>query len=165
MTILDNGGRREFDSGAVRDIQQGKGRCDLLPLDIISQVIDIPTDVFYPPRDIVIADIWRFMQHGHVNYLITAAQDYAVYAFGNVYTAVLELSIHFEEGCNKYGEHNWQKGIPVKCYIDSAVRHYMKAERGDKDENHKRAVLWNLVCAAWTVRHKPELNEYRREKE
>lgn len=30
--ILDSGNRREFDSGAVRDIQEGKGRCDLLPL-------------------------------------------------------------------------------------------------------------------------------------
>lgn len=33
--ILDSGSRRQFDSGAVRDIAEGKGRCDLLPLDII----------------------------------------------------------------------------------------------------------------------------------
>lgn len=29
--IKDSGNRREFDSGAVRDIAEGKGRCDLLP--------------------------------------------------------------------------------------------------------------------------------------
>lgn len=29
--ILDSGNRTEFESGAVRDIQEGKGRCDLLP--------------------------------------------------------------------------------------------------------------------------------------
>lgn len=29
--IKDSGERREFDSGAVRDIQEGKGRMDLLP--------------------------------------------------------------------------------------------------------------------------------------
>lgn len=30
--IKDSGSRREFDTGAVRDIQHGKGRYDLLPL-------------------------------------------------------------------------------------------------------------------------------------
>lgn len=30
--IKDSGSRREFESGAVRDICEGKGRCDLLPL-------------------------------------------------------------------------------------------------------------------------------------
>ena len=29
--LKDSGNRREFDSGAVRDMQEGKGRCDLLP--------------------------------------------------------------------------------------------------------------------------------------
>ena len=29
--IKDSGNRREFETGAVRDIQEGKGRCDLLP--------------------------------------------------------------------------------------------------------------------------------------
>ena len=31
MEIKDSGERREFDTGAVRDIQEGKGRMDLLP--------------------------------------------------------------------------------------------------------------------------------------
>lgn len=31
MTIKDSGNRRKFESGAVRDIEQGKGRMDLLP--------------------------------------------------------------------------------------------------------------------------------------
>ncbi len=29
--LMDSGNRREFDSGAVRDMEAGKGRCDLLP--------------------------------------------------------------------------------------------------------------------------------------
>ena len=37
--ILDSGERREFETGAVRDIQEGKGRCDLLPLDAVSGLI------------------------------------------------------------------------------------------------------------------------------
>ena len=37
--LKDSGARREFESGAVRDISEGKGRCDLLPLDIIGDIL------------------------------------------------------------------------------------------------------------------------------
>lgn len=37
--IQDSGQRREFATGAVRDIQEGKGRCDLLPLDVVADLI------------------------------------------------------------------------------------------------------------------------------
>ena len=36
--IKDSGNRREFSSGAVRDIQEGKGRMDLLPWSAIIEV-------------------------------------------------------------------------------------------------------------------------------
>lgn len=36
--ILDSGNRRQFESGAVRDIQEGKGRMDLLPWGAIIEV-------------------------------------------------------------------------------------------------------------------------------
>ena len=38
LHILDSGNRREFESGAVRDIQEGKGRMDLLPWAAIMEV-------------------------------------------------------------------------------------------------------------------------------
>ena len=40
MEIKDSGNRREFESGCVRDIAEGKGRCDLLPLDVICMLYD-----------------------------------------------------------------------------------------------------------------------------
>ena len=36
--IKDSGNRREFSSGAVRDIQEGKGRMDLLPWSAIIEI-------------------------------------------------------------------------------------------------------------------------------
>ena len=36
--IKDSGSRTEFESGAVRDIQKGKGRCDLLPLNTLKHL-------------------------------------------------------------------------------------------------------------------------------
>ena len=38
MEILDSGNRREFETGAVRDIAEGKGRMDLLPWAAIMEV-------------------------------------------------------------------------------------------------------------------------------
>ena len=51
-------------------------------------------------------------------------------------------------------------GRRVFQFIDSAIRHYMKYLRGDKDEPHDRALCWNLMCAIWTCVYHPELNEY-----
>lgn len=148
--ILDSGERRQFDTGAVRDIQEGKGRCDLMPLDVVGSTINNPT----------LSYIERFKRTGLEAYLVDALTASGVYH--DVHTMFLELSKHFEEGAKKYGENNWQKGIPTHCYIDSAVRHYLKYLRGDKDEPHDRAFVWNLVCCIWTCIHKPELNDYKK---
>lgn len=64
--IKDSGDRHTFESGAVRDMQEGKGRMDLLPP-----------------------------------------------------LGLIRLSKHFEQGAKKYGERNWEKGIPIKSFIDS----------------------------------------------
>lgn len=95
--IKDSGDRREFESGAVRDMQTGKGRCDLLPA-----------------------------------------------------AALLRLAKHFEKGALKYGDRNWEKGIPLWSFIDSAMRHLLKYMDGQTDEDHLCAAAWNLLCAMWT---------------
>ena len=146
--IKDSGNRREFETGAVRDIQEGKGRCDLLPLDVVGRVLANPTLAF----------IHKFQIENNVNRLYEALTASGVYH--DAPTMFLEVSIHFEEGCKKYGERNWQKGIPTSCYIDSAVRHYLKWLRGDDDEPHDRAFCWNILCCIWTCINKPELNVY-----
>lgn len=149
--ILDSGTRREFESGAVRDIQEGKGRCDLLPLNVIGAMLDDP----------IFALIEQFQETANCDYLF-AIFSYTKRLFPDQYTMILEISKHFEEGCKKYGENNWRKGIPAKCYVDSAVRHYLKWLRGDKDEPHDRAFVWNILCCIWTCQNKPELNTYHR---
>ena len=143
--IVDSGERTEFKSGAVRDIADGKGRCDLLPLQVISNLIS---------GDKIIYCIARFQQTGNTLELYKALER-ASKIFKNQADMCLELAIHFEEGCKKYGERNWEKGIPIERYIDSAVRHYLKYLRGDKDERHDRAFVWNICCLIWTVDYKP----------
>ena len=151
--ILDSGERREFETGAVRDIQEGKGRCDLLPLDIVANYMS----------DEIILNIWKFTDANQTSYLKKALDLFATKHYNNDFcTLLLEVSKHFEEGCNKYGDDNWQKGIPTKCYIDSAVRHYLKHFRGDDDEPHDRAFCWNLLCCWWTCVHIPGMNSYKK---
>lgn len=145
--IKDSGERREFTTGAVRDIQEGKGRCDLMPLDVVGEYLS----------NNVLRHISEFQHYGLVDFLYAAIAEIED---TDPYTIILEVAKHFEEGAKKYGEHNWQKGIPVHCYIDSAIRHYLKWLRGDKDEPHDRAFVWNILCCIWTCKHKPELNDY-----
>lgn len=157
-SILDSGNRREFNTGAVRDIQEGKGREDLLPLDILSEYLK---QHYASAYNGVLCFIKEFMDTGDYGFLYRALDAYVNSRWTQPFTMFLEVAIHFEEGAKKYGECNWQKGIPVRCYVDSALRHYFKYLRGDTDEPHDRAFCWNLLCAAWTCKHKPELNDYK----
>ena len=157
--ILDSGARREFDSGAVRDVQIGKGRCDLLPLDVVSTFIGMCRSNGHVrfPMDDVLEFIHQYVVNGDVGNLYTVIKKFIDMEGIDPYTAILELAKHYEEGSLKYQERNWEKGIPLHCYIDSGVRHYLKHIRGDKDEPHDRAFLWNMFGAIWTHNHKPEL--------
>lgn len=156
LTIKDSGNRTEFESGAVRDIQEGKGRCDLLPLDVVSECYK----GYFPNKATgeIFEKIYLFTQDGDIAHLYHAlSKDEPFSGWSDMF---LEVAVHFENGAKKYGERNWEKGIPVQRYIDSAVRHYLKWLRGDNDEPHDRAFCWNVMCAIWTCKHKPELNEY-----
>ena len=102
--VKDSGDRPEFTSGAVRDMHEGKGRCDLLPM-----------------------------------------------------CALLRLARHYEAGCKKYGDRNWEKGIPAHSFADNALRHMLKYMDGMDDEDHLIAAVWNLLGLAYTEEKHPEM--------
>lgn len=145
--LKDSGARRQFDGGAVRDIQDGKGRCDLLPLSVISELMEDPL------LEQCIREIHIFVETKLDSHLLSSIRAFISYRGWDIPTAILEVAKHYEDGCNKYGERNWEKGIDLHCYIDSGVRHLMKFVRGDTDEPHDRAFLWNMLGAIWTVRN------------
>ena len=100
--VQDSGQRREFETGAVRDIQETKGRFDLLsPI------------------------------------------------------ALKRLAIHMQNGANKYDARNWEKGIPLHSFFDSAMRHledYLECRLMgvEQDEDHLSAAFWNIHCLIHT---------------
>lgn len=147
MAILDSGERRQFDSGAVRDIADGKGRCDLLPLDVVGEFIESP----------MLECINDYIGTGMTGHLYDAIELFIVNHYSDKYTALLEVSKQYEEGAKKYSGRNWEKGMPVHCFIDSGIRHYLKFLRGDIDEPHDRAFIWNMLGAIWMHENHPEL--------
>jgi hypothetical protein len=146
MEIKDSGNRREFKTGAVRDVNDDKGRCDLLPLDVVAMCIG----------DSILDDINDYVRTGDTFQLVRAIQDFSYERWGDTITGILEVSKHYSEGAFKYEERNWEKGIPLHCYIDSGTRHYLKYKRGDKDEPHDRAFIWNMLGALWTHDNLPD---------
>ena len=158
--LKDSGERRAFGTGAVRDMAEGKGRCDLLPLGQVNELFfNMDTHCY----DSVITHLDAFDRTGRCtpSYLYGALHSLCDKAFnGCMPTMILETSIHFEDGAKKYGEWNWQKGIPARCYLDSAIRHYLKWLRGDQDEPHHRACAWNLMSMIWELDHHPDQSIY-----
>lgn len=67
------------------------------------------------------------------------------------FSSLERIAIHTELGAKKYGERNWEKGQPVKRYINSALRHIIKYAMGYRDEDHLAACCWNVMAAMWTT--------------
>lgn len=148
-TILDSGDRTQFASGAVRDMREGKGKFDVMPLEVLARYLAEDED----DVDMVIWNLNMFLRTRETSYLYDALTYFDEKSWDNPYTLCLETAIHFEQGAKKYGPDNYRLGIPVECYIDSATRHYIKWLRGDTNEPHHRAVCWNVMCCIWEADH------------
>ena len=81
--IKDSGERREFETGAVRDIQEGKGRCDLLPLDVVSWLTE---DMHI---NNILTGVTEFQKDNDNSHLISVLRV-SECLFGNCWTMVLE---------------------------------------------------------------------------
>lgn len=145
--LLDSGARREFETGAVRDIAEGKGRCDLLPLKAVADRLGDKTFLY----------VEDYIRQGDVCSLWFAIDEFAHRYGAGIYSTLLEVSKQYEDGARKYADRNWERGMPVHCFIDSGVRHYLKFLRGDTDEPHDRAFIWNMLGAIWMHQNHPEL--------
>ncbi len=60
------------------------------------------------------------------------------------------LAKHYENGARKYSERNWEKGIPLMRFLDSALRHLNTYKEclltGETpEEDHMAAVAWNAL--------------------
>lgn len=173
MEIKDSGNRREFSTGAVRDVDENKGRCDLLSLDCVGLYFDFIArpewNPFYKKADacssilMCLNDVVRGTDEKAIVKCINRFVEVAFEDKPGL--ALMELSKHLSQGASKYGERNFELGIPTHSYVDSCVRHLLKWYDGWDDEPHDRAVLWNLFGLMWTLKNKPEMNDLPWKKE
>ena len=56
------------------------------------------------------------------------------------------VGMHFANGCEKYGERNFELGQLSSRYRASLGRHLLDYDEGLKDEDHLAAVVWNAMC-------------------
>lgn len=160
QSVKDSGSTQEFDTGAHRDSPLGKGRPDLIPMAAMVSLTD----------DAVIDNIRRYLECGSTNDLYDAIRQSLpfapddVYEFisddasdsSRMYAVLLDVSLLYEAGAEKYGENNWMLGMPVSRFIQSALRHWLKHRAGWLDEPHYRAFVWNVLCVIWMHENKPE---------
>lgn len=62
------------------------------------------------------------------------------------YQGLLEVAQVFEGGAKKYTSNNWRLGMPLSVYVNSGLRHLLKASQGWDDENHMAMAAWNALC-------------------
>jgi len=151
--LADSGDRTDqAGTGALRDRPANKGRCDLLPLMTIADFLNVDDDyrrVFQCFTD--------YIYRGDPDKLIEAARIFSGKVWETPFTAVIEVSKHYQDGAQKYPSRNWEKGLPLSSFIDSGSRHLINYLEGQTNEPHDRACLWNLFGAHWTHCNRPEL--------
>lgn len=61
------------------------------------------------------------------------------------------------EGARKYGDFNWQKGIPASQMLNHAIRHIYLWLEGDASEDHLAHAAWNILGVCHFEEAMPEM--------
>ena len=67
--------------------------------------------------------------------------------------ALYRLALRLEQGAKKYDERNWEQGMPLTRYLESAVRHLYQWLAGDGEqdsEDHLGAAMFNVMALIHT---------------
>ena len=68
--------------------------------------------------------------------------------------ALLELGEVFGEGAITHGDENWKKGMPNSVVINHMMIHFLKWQKGDREELHLGKVMFGCCVLIWN-----ELND------
>jgi hypothetical protein len=166
MELKDSGTRSQFETGAVRDGQTGKGRFDLLPADALERVatqygdgVWLHSPLSWTQVERAIVDAGLFVEYACVSSLVEcvgllfAALSYPAKPgrlYESCYSGIEAVAKVFELGAAKYAARNWEKGIPTHRFVDSGLRHAMKHLAGWTDEPHLAQATWNFLCLLQT---------------
>lgn len=80
----------------------------------------------------------------------TGKVDYSLVLDGPMFE---RWAVHLTKGAQKYDKRNWLKAAGAEEYErfrESALRHFLQWYRGETDEDHASAVLFNINGAEYT---------------
>lgn len=63
---------------------------------------------------------------------------------------VFGQALQMQRGAAKYDARNWEKGMPLSVFLNSAIGHLLAHAQGFDDEPHLDAAQWNISCLAET---------------
>lgn len=154
--IKDSGHRRDFDTGAQRDRAEGKGIPTLISCLAMCNLLKSSNDKFNK----IEYNLWMYVKTKNISYLRIAwgyACDKIVHpdvnSDVNSESRIPEIIVsqQLEAGAKKYSARNWEKGMPVAEYLNSAFRHLWKWRWNHTDEDHPAAFLFNVMGAIHTL--------------
>lgn len=149
-----------FPSGARRDDNDTKGRCDLMPLDIVGEAFSLNENM---SKMFMLFEKLK-NEHDYKNKYKQALEILTEFFWHNTKRSkkslILDLSVLYKIGASHYGEDNWKKGIPDWSCLSSALRHYIKYsmmipnEEPVDDERHDIAFIWNMITFMYNMKMK-----------
>lgn len=66
-------------------------------------------------------------------------------------SSIRRIAEVYRKGAKKYSSRNWEAGIPLSRFLDSAKRHLDQFHEGYEDEDHLAQATWNLLCLSHTL--------------
>jgi len=154
--IKDSGERREFETGAQRDRAVGKGLPALISAPMMTAFIEDGHMDFADDYLIdAISGLYSILKTGKWGNALLIFKDLTT--MKGYVEAIHRLSIQLEKGALKYSKRNWEKGMPLEEYINSALRHLNAMVNKQDDEDHYAAALFN-VMGLWHTGYLVSLN-------
>ena len=111
----DSGQRQEFETGAVRDVDDGKPKYEEIPLSFLKELA-----LLLPKHEDARVDLVPV----------------------NAFLRICDL---YGRGSKKYFDRNWERGIPLKRMFASILRHVFQYMEGDRSEDHLSAIGWGAL--------------------
>ena len=71
--------------------------------------------------------------------------------------AMKRLAVTYCEGAKRYGDRNWEKGLPVSNLVNHALAHIFAYLGGNTAEDDLIHAAWNLMAAAHMEETMPEM--------
>lgn len=173
--IKDSGERRDFDTGAKRDVDYDKPRFDLIPITVLREFIKFSSNrtlistVLGGISDETKAQMWSLgmmwgdtannnflleliwicldiiQQQEEDSFLDVESDKYSGFHIISPRT-YCRLANHYGGGAKKYDPWNWSKGMPLSVFHASLMRHIFDIIENKTDEDHLSAIFFNAAA-------------------